>query len=144
MIENADLPHLLAAINMTTVVVLVAGWRFIRAGNRDAHKKCMAAALALGVTFLVIYLYYHANSGLARFGGQGAVRYVYFTILIIHVLCAMIAAIAIPVTAFFAIRGRYAAHRKIARRAMPLWLFVSASGVIIYIMAVHIYPWGGT
>ncbi len=143
MIENADLPHLLAAINMTTVVVLAAGYRFISKDNRDAHKKCMAAALALGVTFLVIYIIYHANSGLARFGGEGMVRYVYFSILIIHVFCAMIAAVVIPATAFLAIRGRYAAHRKIARWAMPLWLFVSASGVTIYIMAVHIYPWGG-
>jgi len=142
-IENADLPHVLAAINMATVVVLAAGYRFIRSDNRGAHKKCMLSALALGVAFLVVYTIYHANSGLAKFGGEGPVRTAYFTLLIVHVIMAMIAVILIPITAFKALRGRFDFHKRIARWAMPVWLFVSASGVIIYVMAVHIYPWSG-
>ena len=143
MIENADLPHILAVINMTTILVLAAGYRLIRRENRDAHKKCMLTALALGVAFLVIYTIYHANAGLAKFGGEGLIRYAYFTLLLIHVLIAMISLVLIPVTAFFALWGRTAVHARFARWTLPLWLFVSVSGVIIYVMAVHIYPWSG-
>ncbi len=128
---------------MTTVLVLVAGYRFIRKDNRRAHKRCMLGALALGAAFLVVYAIYHANSGLAKFGGTGQVRYVYFTLLITHVLMALMAFFLVPATAFLALSGRIPLHARLARWTLPLWLFVSASGVIIYIMAIHIYPWNG-
>lgn len=141
--EIADLPHVLAAINTTTAFVLMAGYYYIRQKNRVAHKKCMVSALLLGATFLVIYIYYHANAGLAKFGGEGTVRTVYFSILIVHIIMALFAMGLVPVTAFIALRGNFKRHARLARWALPVWLFVSASGVVIYAMAVHIYPWTG-
>jgi putative membrane protein len=141
--ENADLPHLLAAINLTTTLVLLAGYYFIRQKNSVAHKRCMISALGLGVAFLIIYIIYHANAGLAKFGGEGFVRTVYFSILIVHIIMAVVAMALVPATAFAALRGAFKRHLRLARWTLPIWLFVSVSGVVIYVMAVHVYPWSG-
>jgi putative membrane protein len=141
--EIADLPHLLAALNTMTALFLLAGYYFIRQKNRVAHKRCMVSALLLGVTFLAIYIYYHANAGLAKFGGEGTVRTIYFSILIVHIIMALFSMGLVPVTAFIALRGNFKRHARIARLTLPVWLFVSASGVVIYAMAVHLYPWTG-
>ncbi len=143
MIAITDLPHVLAAINLMTSLVLIAGFVFIRGGNIPAHRISMRIALLLGALFLVIYIYYHSNSGLAKFGGFGTVRTVYFSILIAHVLMALAASLLVPITALRGIKDQRYKHRRIARWALPVWLFVSITGVIIYVMAVHIYPWTG-
>ncbi|MCP4936154.1 MAG: DUF420 domain-containing protein [bacterium] len=110
---------------------------------QNADLPHLLTAVMLGVTFLVINTVYHANAGLAKFGGTGLARSFPFTLLITHVLCAMICFALIPVTVFVALSGRLQAHARIARWTLPLWLFVSVSGLMIYIMAVHIYPWSG-
>ena len=143
MIEIADLPHFLAAINISTVCVLTIGYVLIRRGNRPAHRAFMITALVLAVIFLIIYTIYHANSGLAKFGGTGPVRTFYFSLLLVHVTMAAVSAVLIPWTATRALRQRFPLHKKLARWTLPIWFFVSASGVVIYIMAVHIYPWTG-
>lgn len=144
MIAVRDLPHVLALINAATIVVLLTAYRRIRARDRDGHRRAMLAAIALGVAFLVVYLVYHASSGLAKFGGHGAIRPIYFTLLAVHVLTAFVVAVLVPVTFYNALRQRFATHKRLARFTLPLWLFVSASGLVVYAMAVHLYPAGAS
>jgi uncharacterized membrane protein YozB (DUF420 family) len=144
MIAIADLPHVNATLNAVTIVFLAAGFYFIRSGEREKHKACMLAALAVSAAFLVTYLIYHFNSGLARFGGEGWIRAVYFTILIVHVIVAVIITVMVPITVWRALAGRFDRHRRIARWTWPLWMYVAVSGVVVYVMAVHLFPYGGT
>ena len=141
MIAIADLPHVNAALNALSTVFLIAGYVAIRQGRRDRHRTCMLAAAIVSALFLATYLTYHFNSGLARFGGEGAIRYFYFSFLIVHVVVAAAITPLVPITLFRALSGRFDKHRRIARWTLPLWLYVTVSGVIIYVMAVHLYPW---
>jgi len=140
---NTVLPHILAVINLSTVAALLFGYHFIRGGNREAHRTAMLTAVALGVAFLVLYLVYHFGAGLAKFGGEGAIRPVYFSILIVHILAAIIATPLVPVAFFSAWSGSYSAHRKLAPMAWKIWLFVAVSGLVVYVMTVHIWPYQG-
>ena len=144
MIDVADLTHLNAALNAATIVFLGMGLWFILRGDRRRHRAAMLAALAVSAMFLVTYLIYHFNAGLAKFGGEGAIRPIYFSILILHVVAAVVITPLVPVTVFRALSGRYDRHRKIARWTWPLWMYVAVSGVVVYVMAVHIYPYGGS
>ena len=143
MIDAADLTHVNAALNAATIVFLGMGLWFILQGDRRRHRASMLAALAVSAMFLVSYLVYHFNAGLAKFGGEGVVRPIYFSILILHVVAAVAITPLVPVTVFRALSGRYDWHRKIARWTWPLWMYVAVSGVVVYVMAVHIYPYGG-
>ena len=136
-----DLPTLNALLNGTSAALLVTGWLLIRAGRRDAHRRAMTAALACSVLFLVSYLTYHAQMGSVRFTGRGSVRTVYLAILLTHtVLAAAVAPLA--VTAFLLARkGRFETHRKLARWTLPLWLYVSVTGVVVYVM-LYRPTWG--
>ena len=134
------LPHVIAVINAATIVVLGYGYSRIRAGDREGHRRAMQGAIALGVLFLAVYLSYHAFAGLAKFGGVGPIRIVYFTLLAAHIVAAALIAVVAPVAIAFALRERFATHRRIARFALPLWMFVSASGLIVYVMTIHLYP----
>jgi len=143
MIEISTLPHILAAINSLTVIMLLAGYAFIRSGDIMRHRACMITSVILAVLFLIVYVYYHLNAGLAKFGGEGVIRPVYFTILILHVLGAVALVPMVPITFLRALRERFDAHKRLARWTWPLWLYVSASGVVVYVMAIHIYPYTG-
>ncbi len=103
----------------------------------------MMTAVGLAVLFLIIYIYYHLNAGLAKFGGEGAIRTVYFTILILHVVGALVITPLVPITFFRALRERFDRHKRLARWTWPLWLYVSSSGLVVYVMALHIYPYDG-
>lgn len=138
MIDAADLTHVNAALNAATIVFLGMGLWFILQGDRRRHRASMLAALAVSAMFLVSYLIYHFNAGLAKFGGEGVVRPIYFSILILHVIAAVAITPLVPVTVFRALSGRYDRHRKIARWTWPLWMYVAVSGVVVYVMAVHI------
>ncbi len=139
--EVNDLPHVMAALNSLSVVLLGAGYYFIRRGRWRRHRACMIAALAVSAAFLVLYLIYKANTGFARFGGEGLVRPVYFSILVIHILGAIAIVPLVPLTVWRALKGRLEHHRRIARWTWPLWVYVGVSGVVVYVMAVHIYPY---
>ena len=143
MIAISNLTHINAALNAATIIFLGMGLWFILRGQPHRHRAAMLAALAVSVAFLITYLIYHFNAGLAKFGGEGLIRPIYFTLLGLHVLAAMAITPLVPVTVFRALSGRYDRHRKIARWTWPLWMYVAVSGVIVYVMAVHIYPYQG-
>ena len=129
-----DLPLVNATLNAIAAAFLVAGWRFIRRGDRTSHRACMQAALACSALFLASYLIYHANVGSRPYTGAGVLRAVYFFVLVTHVvLAAAIVPLAV-VTVVRAWRGRFEAHRAIARWTLPLWLYVSVTGVVVYLM----------
>ncbi len=140
MLEIIDLPHVNAALNGATIVFLAAGLYFILNGERDSHRACMIAALLVSVAFLASYLTYHFNAGLAKFGGEGVIRPIYFTILVVHIAIAAIITPLVPVTAYWALSGQFQRHRRIARWTWPLWMFVAVSGVVVYVMAIHLFP----
>ncbi len=143
MIEIHTLPHILAVINIATIIVLLAAYWFIQHGDRDRHRAGMLVAAGLGAAFLAIYLTYHFNAGLAKFGGHGTVRPIYFTLLAVHVALAGFVALLVPLTLMRGLGGSLVAHRKVASWALPVWLFVSVSGVAVYVMAIYIYPYPG-
>jgi len=129
-----QLPTLNAALNTLSAVFLCAGYYFIRRKNRESHRRCMLLALACSTLFLISYLAYHFQVGSVGYKGQGWIRPVYFAILITHtVLAAAVVPLAL-VTLNRALRERFDAHRRIARWAFPIWLYVSITGVIIYLM----------
>ena len=136
-----DLTHVNAALNATSVVFLVLAYRFIRAGDKEKHKLCMLIAVGISALFLVGYVIYKANSGFAKFGGEGIIRPIYFTLLAIHVIGAIIILPLVPLTLYRALRGTFDKHKKIARWTWPIWVFVGVSGVVVYVMTVHLYPY---
>ena len=139
MIDIADLPAVNAALNATSALFLTVGYVCIRRGRVTPHKRCMLSALVTSTLFLVSYVIYHASTGSRPFPGVGPVRYVYFTILITHVaLAATILPLAL-VTAARGLRGQYDRHVKVARWTLPLWLYVSVTGVVIYLMLYQMY-----
>ena len=134
-----DLPALNATLNALAAVLLVTGYVLIRQGRRDAHRRAMIAAFATSALFLASYLVYHAHVGSRPFTGQGAIRIVYFAILITHVvLAAAILPLAL-LTTFRGLRGRFDKHVRIARWTLPIWLYVSVTGVVIYLMLYQMY-----
>jgi len=118
----------------------VLGYRYIRAGQREKHKFCMLAAVFISALFLVGYVIYKANSGFAKFGGEGMIRPFYFTLLAIHVVGAVSILPLVPLTLYRALTGNFDKHKRFARWTWPIWVFVGVSGVVVYVMAVHLYP----
>jgi putative membrane protein len=138
--NDSVLPHLNASLNAASFLFLLVGFYFIRRGNVPAHRASMAAALSVSGLFLVSYVVYHYNYGSVKFTGQGVVRPVYFFILVTHVILAAAIAPLVFVTVRRALRGDYARHRRIARWTYPLWLYVSVTGVVVYLMLYQLYP----
>lgn len=129
-----DLPALNASLNATCAVLLVTGWILIRRGRRDAHRRTMLAAVSCSAAFLVSYLAYHFQVGSVRFQGQGPIRSLYFAILITHTVLAAAIVPLVLVTLTHGLRERFDRHRRLARITMPLWLYVSVTGVVVYWM----------
>jgi len=129
-----DLPAVNAALNATSGVLLLIGWSLIRARRIDLHRRVMIAAFITSSLFLVCYVVYHAQVGSVRFTRQGFVRPLYFSILITHVTLAAFALPLAIVTLSRGLKARYDRHRKIARWTFPIWLYVSATGVLVYVL----------
>ena len=138
----SELPHLNAFLNTTSAILLIAGYRFIRQGRISAHRNCQVSAFITSVVFLSSYLTYHYYHGDTKFPGQGIVRPFYFTILITHIILAIVIVPLVLITLTRAARGDFVRHRRIARWTLPLWLYVSVTGVIVYLMLYHLYPGG--
>jgi putative membrane protein len=135
----SDLPAVNAILNSTSAVLLTAGYWFIRRRQIARHRRCMVAACVTSTLFLVSYLAYHAIAGSTRFPGTGAARTVYLSVLLTHtVLAALVPPLAIT-TLVLAIRKRFDRHPRLARWTLPIWLYVSVTGVVIYVMLYRVY-----
>ncbi len=134
------LPHLNATLNASSFILLTSGYYFIRHGRVLAHRRCQLAALGASILFLISYLVYHQHHGTTRFPGQGMVRPVYFTILTTHTILAAVIVPFVIITLRRALRGDFVRHRAIARWTLPMWMYVSVTGVIVYLMLYHLYP----
>ena len=132
--QITDLPLVNAVLNTSATLCLLAGWRAIRRRDERRHRAFMIAALACSALFLVSYLVYHAFAGSRPYGGTGVLRAVYFLVLITHVVLAAAIVPLVLVTVTRAWRGQFARHRAIARWTLPLWLYVSVTGVVVYLM----------
>ena len=133
------LPHLNACLNGTSAVLLLSGYSFIRSGNVVAHRTCQVSALVVSILFLASYLTYHYHHGATRFQGTGLARPIYFTILTSHTILAIVIVPLVVLTFYRALRQDFTRHRRIARITLPLWLYVSITGVIVYLMLYQIY-----
>ena len=129
-----DLPALNASLNAIASALLITGYVFIRRGERQKHKACMIAALVMSALFLTSYVIYHLQVGSVPFTGTGWIRTVYFAVLIPHVILAAGIVPLVVITVSRGLSARYDKHRKIARVTLPLWLYVSVTGVIVYLM----------
>ena len=139
-------PHLNASLNAISSIFLVSGFYFIMRTRVANHRFCMLTASGVSAVFLVSYLTYHAlrtyyfGLGPTRFTGQGLIRPIYFTILTSHTILAALVAPFVILTLIRALKGRFDAHRRIARLVFPVWLYVSVTGVVVYVLLYQIYP----
>ena len=134
------LPHLNATLNASSFILLSSGYYFIRRKNVIAHRNCQIAALTASVLFLISYIVYHLHHGTTRFAGQGIVRPIYFTILTTHTILAAVIVPFVIITLRRAMRGDFLRHKAIARWTLPMWMYVSITGVVVYLMLYHLYP----
>jgi len=134
------LPAVNAALNFAATVLLVSGLVLIKRGREVAHKRAMLAAFVVSMLFLACYLAYHAQAGHVKFAGPEPIRSIYLAILGSHVLLAATVPILAATTLYLGLRDRRSSHRRLAVWTFPIWLYVSVTGVIIYLMLYHLYP----
>ena len=134
-----NLPHLIGAINIVTSSVLLIGWIAIRRGNIAVHRSAMLTAFGLGACFLVCYVIYHLTNPSTVFGGQGVIRLFYYSVLLSHVLLSLVVLPLVLRALWYALLKHFDRHRRIAKLAYPIWLYVSITGVIAYWMISPYY-----
>lgn len=127
-----------AALNLTCLAFLLNGYRHIKAGRREEHKRSMLLAFGTSGLFLVSYLIYHAKVGSVPFQGEGLIRTVYFVILISHIILAAVIVPMAVVTVMRGWKGKFELHKKLARWTFPVWVYVSVTGVVVYLMLYHL------
>jgi len=132
LVPLSSFPAINAGLNAACTVFLLLGYTFIRRRKILPHKISMVSAFVCSMVFLGCYLYFHFHAGLIRFGGEGWIRPVYFTLLISHTVLAVTIVPLVLITLSYALRDRFASHRRIARWTFPLWLYVSVTGVVVY------------
>ncbi|MDQ3130898.1 MAG: DUF420 domain-containing protein [Acidobacteriota bacterium] len=135
-----NLSHAIGGINSATTVLLIAGLILIKRKNIAHHRIVMTTAFALGGLFLVCYIIYHISNPANRFGGEGFVRYVYFFILITHIGLSVIVLPLVLRAMYYAVTRQFSRHKAVVKYAYPIWLYVSASGVAVYLMLYHLFP----
>lgn len=139
MIPLATLPRLDALFNGASGLLVITGYIFIRRRQILAHKICMLSAVGFSLAFLVCYLDFHARAGVVRFSGQGPIRPAYFTILVSHTILAAAIVPLVIITLCYALRSRFAKHKAIAHWTLPIWLYVSVTGVVVYWLLFVLY-----
>jgi uncharacterized membrane protein YozB (DUF420 family) len=139
MMDASVLPAVNASLNGLATVLLLTGYVFIKKGDRARHKAVMLAAGVASALFLASYVVYHLSAGSVKFQGQGVARAIYFAILISHVFLAAAIAVLAPITFWRAFKNDFERHKKLARITFPLWLYVSITGVVIYVMLYQLY-----
>lgn len=137
--EVKFLPAVNAVLNSLTALCLLAGYYFIRQKQVLRHRAMMGTAFALGGLFLLSYVAYHSQVDSTKFGGVGAARYLYFFLLLTHISLAIVTVGLVLFTLYFALTGQYSKHRRIARWTFPIWLYVSVTGVVVYLMISPYY-----
>ncbi len=140
MIDYAQLPAVNAILNGTAAVLIIAGIYLIKSGRQRAHRAVMISAVVASSLFLISYLTYHAHIGSKHFPGHGLARAIYFSILLTHTVLAALVVPLVLVTLTRGLKGRFDRHRPIARWTYPVWLYVSVTGVVIYVMLYRLYP----
>ncbi len=133
------LPHFQAMLNPAAALLLGMGYYFIRHQNSSQHRLCMILALLISTVFMISYLTYHAQVGYLPFAGKGIIRPFYFTLLASHVILAAVIVPLVLLSVYFVLTGNFNRHPRMARWTLPLWFYVSVSGVLIYILGFHIY-----
>ena len=134
------LPHVNAVLNTLSTVLLVTAFVLIRGGNREAHRKVMLAAIIVSGVFLASYLTYHFTAPIFVFRGTGWTVPLYYALLVSHVILATVVTPMVAVTAWRSLHGQFDRHRAIARWTLPIWLYVTVTGVVIYAVLYHVYP----
>jgi len=134
------LPHVNAVLNTLATVLILIAFIFIRSGNREMHRKFMIAAILVSAVFLVSYLTYHFSAPIFVFPGTGWTVPAYYTLLISHVILAVVVTPMVMITAWRALHGVFDRHKAIARWTFPIWLYVTVTGVAIYAILYHVYP----
>jgi uncharacterized membrane protein YozB (DUF420 family) len=142
-VDATDLPTLNAFLNSIATGLLVLGYDRIRRREIAQHRACMIAAFVVSVLFLVSYVIYHYNVGSVPFPGQGLARTLYLIMLFTHVVLAALVPFLAIATLFFALRGNFVRHRRIARWTLPIWLYVSVTGVLVYVVLYVVYGASG-
>jgi len=135
----SDLPLVNSILNGLALVLLLTGYTMIKSGRRMAHKRCMVAAFGVSVLFLISYLTYRFAGEEKRFGGTGWIRPLYFFILITHVVLAATIPFLASVTLFWGLKQRWERHRRLARLTFPIWVYVSITGVLVYVLLFRLY-----
>lgn len=135
-----DLSTVNALLNATATVLLLSGYYAIKHGREQAHKRAMLSAFAVSILFLASYVVYHLRVRSVHFPGPPPISYVYYAILVPHVILAATVPALAPVTIYFGLTDQRQRHRRLARFTFPIWLFVSVTGVIVYLMLYHLYP----
>jgi len=133
-VDVHSLPALNAFLNGTAAVLLFTGFRLVKAGNREAHRKVMLAAFCVSIAFLISYVVYHAQVGSVKYQHPGILRIIYLTILVTHTSLAATVPVLAIITLRRALKGQIERHRKIAKWTLPIWLYVSVTGVVVYLM----------
>jgi len=133
------LPHIIAAINSLTSILLIVGYILIKKGKKGGHKKSMISAFSLGIIFLILYIIYHSNAPSTSFGGDGPIKYLYYFILTTHITFAIIVAPLVLFALSYALNSQFEKHKRIVKFAFPIWLYVSITGVLVYILISPYY-----
>ena len=136
----SDLPAVNACFNGASTILLTLGYIFIKRGRQNAHRNCMVGALITSTLFLAGYLYYHYNAGSTRFENPQWFRPIYLVILLTHTILAMAIVPMVLITVLHALRNNWESHKKIARWTWPIWIYVSITGVVIYLLLYQIFP----
>lgn len=139
-IWTKNLPHIIGAVNTLTTLALIIGFIFIKLNKREFHRYAMTTAFILGVIFLGCYVTYHLSNPSNSFGGEGIARYFYLFILLTHVLFSLIVLPLVLRAMYFAITQQFVRHKRVVKYAYPIWLYVSVTGVGVYLMLYQLFP----
>ena len=137
-----DLPHLNAALNTLAAMLIFMGWVFIKNDQKTAHRNAMILAVLVSAAFLSSYLVFHYHVGSVKYTGSGVVKYLYYAVLLTHVVLAAAVPVLVLITIYRAARKQFDKHKRIARWTLPIWMYVSVTGVVVYLMLLSVNAYG--
>lgn len=135
-----SIPHIIGSLNTLTSITLILGLIFIKQNKIELHRLAMLSSFALGGVFLICYVTYHISNPSNKFNGEGIARFLYLAVLVTHILCSLVVLPMVLRALFYALTKQFARHKKIVKFAYPIWLYVSVTGVIVYLMLYQLFP----